>query len=109
MCRWPALLLAVVSLALLLAAPVAAAPKPGSNIAIDFELTANHGLKANHAAGTASARPPHPFTGSATFKRRQHGRVLWRSTIRVPLLGVDPILLGGRGFKATLARNLPGD
>jgi hypothetical protein len=62
----------------------------------------------NHKAGTASVDPPHPFTGTATFKRRK-GRDLWRSTLRVPLLGSDPISLRGQGFRARLARQLPGD
>lgn len=62
----------------------------------------------NHKAGTARLDPPHPFTGTATFKRRP-GRDLWRSTLRVPLLGADPISLRGRGFRARLARELPGD
>jgi hypothetical protein len=62
----------------------------------------------NHKTGTASVDPPHPFTGTATFKRRK-GRDLWRSTLRVPLLGADPLSLRGRGFRANLARALPGD
>jgi hypothetical protein len=62
----------------------------------------------NHKAGTARVDPPYPFTGTATFKRRK-GRDLWRSTLRVPLLGVDPVRLGGPGFRARLARELPGD
>jgi hypothetical protein len=62
----------------------------------------------NHKAGTASVDPPQPFTGTAAFKRRK-GRDLWRSTLRVPLLGADPISLRGRGFQARLSRGLPGD
>jgi hypothetical protein len=62
----------------------------------------------NHKAGTARVDPPYPFTGTATFKRRK-GRDLWRSTLRVPLLGTDPVSLRGRGFRARLARQLPGD
>jgi hypothetical protein len=62
----------------------------------------------NHKAGTARLDPPHPFTGTATFKRRP-GRDLWRSTLRVPLLGADPLSLRGGGFRARLARDLPGD
>lgn len=56
----------------------------------------------DHAAGTARLRPPRPFSGHASFKARPHGRGLWRSTIRVPLLGADPIDTGGPGFRATL-------
>jgi hypothetical protein len=62
----------------------------------------------NHKAGTSTLDPPQPFTGTATFKRRP-GRDLWRSTLRVPLLGADPLSLRGRSFRAHLARDLPGD
>jgi hypothetical protein len=62
----------------------------------------------NHKAGTASVDPPPPFTGTATFKRRP-GQDLWRSTLRVPLLGAEPLSLRGRGFHARLARQPPGD
>jgi hypothetical protein len=62
----------------------------------------------NHKAGTAHVDPPRPFTGTATFKRRK-GRDLWRSTLRVPLLGAEPVDFRGRDFWASLARELPGD
>jgi hypothetical protein len=62
----------------------------------------------DHAAGTAKVRPPQPFSGNGTFKRRPHGRDLWRSTIQVPLLGADPLRLGAAGFRARLVRALPG-
>ncbi len=63
----------------------------------------------DHAAGTARVHPPRPFSGNATFKRRPHRRDLWRSTIQVPLLGADPLSIRGRGFRAALVRELPGD
>lgn len=63
----------------------------------------------DHVAGTATVRPPQPFGGHGTFKRRPGGRDLWRSTIRVPLLGAEPLDLGGRGSHAKLIRELPGD
>jgi hypothetical protein len=62
----------------------------------------------NHKAGTAHVDPPRPFTGTATFKRRP-GRDLWRSTLRAPLLGADPVSLRGRSFRVWLTRQLPGD
>jgi hypothetical protein len=52
-------------------------------------------------AGTASLRPPPPLTGHATYRRRP-GRDLWRSTIRVPLLGAAPLHTDGPGFRAML-------
>ncbi|MGN6815767.1 MAG: hypothetical protein ACTHK3_06750 [Solirubrobacterales bacterium] len=73
--------------------------------------TANAGASAfvfDHKTGTASVRPPQPFTGHATFKRRPHKRDLWRSTIRVPLLGAAPLSARGPDFRARLVRALPG-
>jgi hypothetical protein len=56
----------------------------------------------DHTVGTATLRPPRPLSGHASFKVSPRGRGLWRSTIRVPLLGVDPIDTGGPGFAAIL-------
>jgi hypothetical protein len=65
----------------------------------------------DHRAGTAAARPPAPFSGHARFVRhgdaKQPGS--WRGTLRVGLLGHDPIRLAGAGFEATLNRDPPGD
>lgn len=55
----------------------------------------------DHAAGTATLRPPLPLRGHAIFKERP-GRDLWRSTIRVPLLGAGPLRTGRPGFQAVL-------
>lgn len=62
----------------------------------------------DHAAGTASVRPPRPFSGRGTFKRRPHSRDLWRSTIEAPLLGADPLSVRAPRFRARLVRALPG-
>lgn len=59
-------------------------------------------FRVDHEAGTATLRPPRPFSGSATYERRPHARDLWRSTIRVPLLGADPLRTDGPGFRAML-------
>jgi hypothetical protein len=56
----------------------------------------------DHAEGTATLRPPRPLSGRASFKALPDGRSLWRSTIRVPLLGAEPIDTGGPGFVASL-------
>jgi len=56
----------------------------------------------DHKAGTASLRPPRPLSGQATFKRRPDAKPLWRSTIKVPLLGADPIDTSGPGFRVGL-------
>jgi hypothetical protein len=55
----------------------------------------------NHRAGTATLRPPQPLSGRATFRERPGGD-LWRSTIRVPLLGADPLRTAGPGFRVGL-------
>jgi hypothetical protein len=52
----------------------------------------------DHAAGTATVRPPPPLSGVGTFSRR--GPDLWRSTIRIPLLGAAPLTPNGPGFQA---------
>jgi hypothetical protein len=53
--------------------------------------------------GTAILRPPSPLSGQARYEARPHRRGVWRSTIRVPLLGADPIDTGASGFKALLS------
>jgi hypothetical protein len=58
----------------------------------------------DHAAGTATLRPPPPFSGYASYEERP-GTDLWRSTIRVPLLGADPLRTDGPGFQASLSRD----
>jgi hypothetical protein len=55
----------------------------------------------DHEAGTATLDPPQPFKGHATLGR-EHGGGLWRSTIRVPLLGAAPLRTDGPGFGAAL-------
>ncbi|HKO37634.1 MAG TPA: hypothetical protein VJU14_04630 [Solirubrobacterales bacterium] len=61
----------------------------------------------DHDAGTARIDPPRPFTGTATYKRRPD-RDLWRSTLRVPLLGAPPLHIRGRKVIASLVREPPG-
>jgi hypothetical protein len=56
----------------------------------------------NLDAGTAHVAPPAPFTGSAEFKRRPHGKPIWRGSLSVPVLGGKPMHLTGPGFHANL-------
>ncbi|MGC1852662.1 MAG: hypothetical protein WA687_09520 [Solirubrobacterales bacterium] len=55
----------------------------------------------DHEAGTATLRPPPPFSGRATFIDRP-GRDLWHSTIRIQLLGIAPLSIQGPGVRAAL-------
>jgi hypothetical protein len=56
------------------------------------------------AAGTATLRPPAPFTGRATFTGRgSHSLGVWDSTISAPLPGARPVRIGGPGFQAILS------
>jgi hypothetical protein len=64
----------------------------GGPTAIDFD----------HDAGTATVHPPPPFSGHASFRARPHGRALWRSTLRGPLLGVGSVGIFGPGSEAIL-------
>jgi len=56
----------------------------------------------DHRAGTATLRPPPPFSGHASFKSRPHAPDRWRSTIRAPLLGAEPLKTDGPGYGAAL-------
>jgi hypothetical protein len=52
--------------------------------------------------GVAHVRPPAPFTGSASFSRRPHGRPQWSGSLQVPLLGGGTIPLTGSAFHVGL-------
>lgn len=56
----------------------------------------------DHEAGIATLDPPPPLKGHAAFRARDRRRPLWRSTIRVPLLGAAPLKTDGSGFVAGL-------
>ena len=56
----------------------------------------------DHAKGAATLRAPSPLSGRASLKTLPSGRTLWRSTIRVPLLGAAPIDTGRPAFAASL-------
>jgi hypothetical protein len=59
------------------------------------------------AKGTATVRPPAPFSGSATFHRRPGGKSSWTGTLRARALGAPPLVLTGRDFKASLVPTVP--
>jgi len=62
----------------------------------------------DHAKGTATVRPPRPFSGSASFERRRGGSPTWTGSLKVRLLGADPLALTGPGFRAHLKKAFPG-
>jgi hypothetical protein len=69
---------------------------------VTFASASASAFVVDHEAGTATLRPPPPFSGHAVFRRRSHARDLWRSTIRVPVLGADPLRPGGPDSGAIL-------
>jgi hypothetical protein len=56
----------------------------------------------NLRKGTATVRPPWPFQGNASFRRGPDGHNSWRGSLRVRMLGVDPVDLVAPGFRATI-------
>jgi hypothetical protein len=56
----------------------------------------------DHEAGTATVRPPLPFKGQATFRRRPGEPGLWRGKIRMPFLGAGPLSPRGPDVRASL-------
>jgi hypothetical protein len=56
----------------------------------------------DQALGTATVSPPGPFSGTASFERHPDGSASWIGTLSVSLLGIDPVLLTGPTFKASL-------
>lgn len=65
-------------------------------------ITRPGALQWDPKAGTARLNPPAPFQGSAEFRRRPHGKPIWRGSLRVPLLGGGTLHLAGGRFKASL-------
>lgn len=67
-----------------------------------FARAAGSAFAFDHEAGTATLRPPPPFSGRATFIDRPGRRDLWRSTIRMRLLGTAPLSIQGSDVRAAL-------
>jgi hypothetical protein len=62
----------------------------------------------NRKAGTATLRPPAPFTGSATLKPGRGGKGIWEGSLRVPVFGgEEPVTLAGPAFHARLRKEYP--
>lgn len=75
----------------------------GVTISRGVQMTApSSAFQRNLTAGTATVRPPAPFTGTAQFARRAHGRPAWTGSLRMPIFGGDPVRLAGPGLRAAL-------
>jgi len=85
--------------------------REGMGVARGVQLAAGSGsFSWNLEKGTATLRPPAPFTGSATFTRRGHdGHGAWRGSLGMPIFGGDSVKLAGGGFRAYIHRGVPQD
>jgi hypothetical protein len=64
----------------------------------------------NLDTGTATLRPPAPFTGSATFTRHgTNGHGTWTGSLSMPVLGGEPVELAGSDFRAYIHKGVPQD
>jgi hypothetical protein len=85
--------------------------REGMSIGRGVQLAAGSGaFRWNLKRGTATLRPPAPFTGSATFVRRGHdGHGTWKGSLGMPIFGGEPVRLTGSGFRAFIHRGVPQD
>jgi hypothetical protein len=85
--------------------------REGLTVARGVQLTAGSGaFRWNLEKGTATLRPPAPFTGSATFTRRgHHGHGTWKGSLGMPILGGEPVELAGGRFRAFIHKGVPQD
>jgi hypothetical protein len=85
--------------------------REGMGVARGVQLTArSSAFRWNLEKGTATLRPPAPFTGSATFARRGHnGHGTWRGSLGMPIFGGEPVELAGREFRAFIHKGVPQD
>jgi hypothetical protein len=90
---------------------VLAEVREGMTVARGVQLTAKSGAFSwNLEKGTATLRPPPPFTGSATFTRRgQDGHGTWKGSLDMPILGGEPVELAGGEFRAFIHKGVPQD
>jgi len=85
--------------------------REGMTVGRGVQLAAGSGaFRWNLERGTATLRPPAPFTGSATFTRRGHkGHGTWKGSLGMPILGGEPVKLAGREFRAFIHKGVPQD
>lgn len=85
--------------------------REGMTVARGVQLAAASGaFRWNLESGTATLRPPAPFTGSATFTRHGHdGHGTWKGSLNMPILGGEPVELAGGEFRAFIHKGVPQD
>jgi hypothetical protein len=85
--------------------------REGMAVARGVQLRTGSGaFRWNLEKGTATLRPPAPFTGSATFTRHGHdGQGTWKGSLGMPVLGGEPVKLAGDEFRAFLHKGVPQD
>ena len=83
----------------------------GMTVARGVQLTTGSGaFHWNLEQGTATLRPPAPFTGSASFTRHGHdGHGTWKGSLGIPILGGEPVEMAGPEFRASLHKGVPQD
>jgi hypothetical protein len=85
--------------------------REGMTVGRGVQLAARSGaFRWNLEKGTATLRPPAPFTGSAIFTRRGHnGHGTWKGSLGMPILGGEPVELAGGEFRAFIHKGVPQD
>jgi hypothetical protein len=85
--------------------------REGLTAARGVQLTAGSGaFRWNLKRGTATLRPPTPFTGWASFTRHGHaGHGTWKGSLRMPILGGERVKLTGGRFRAFIHKGVPQD
>jgi hypothetical protein len=85
--------------------------REGLTVARGVQLMAGSGAFSwNLEKGTATLRPPAPFTGSATFTRHGHdGHGTWKGSLGMPIFGGEPVELAGDEFRAFVHKGVPQD
>jgi hypothetical protein len=85
--------------------------REGMTVGRGVQLAAGSGaFRWNLERGTATLRPPAPFTGSATYTRRGHdGHGIWKGSLSMPIFGGEEVDLAGREFRASIHKGVPQD
>jgi hypothetical protein len=85
--------------------------REGVSSARGVQLTAGSGaFRWNLKSGTATLRPPAPFTGWAKFTRRGHdGHGAWKGSLTMPIFGGESVKLAGGAFGAFIHKGVPQD